>query len=85
MQVYRLGPNLDRKVYRYPGGSGLVGSQMLLEIEEQNGPRVLKYQFVATAEAPQGDTSEDKKHQTPTQVNAATETFEPSVSAVTVE
>jgi hypothetical protein len=53
LQVYRLGPNLDRKVYRFPDGADLVGNQLLLEIEELNGPRVLKYQFVATAEAPQ--------------------------------
>jgi hypothetical protein len=57
LQVYRLGPNVDRKVYRFPNGSDLVGKQMLLEIEELNGPRVLKYQFVATAEAPQAEES----------------------------
>jgi len=49
MQVYRLGEDVDRKVYRYSGGQELVGKEMLLEIEELNGPRVLKYQFVATA------------------------------------
>jgi hypothetical protein len=51
MQVYRLGKNLDRKVYRIPDGSGLVGEEMLLELEELNGPRILKHRFVATAES----------------------------------
>jgi hypothetical protein len=49
MQVYRLGKNLDRKVYRIPNGSELVGEEMLLELEELNGPRILKYRFVAAA------------------------------------
>jgi hypothetical protein len=48
MQVYRLGPTLDRKVYRFPDGRDLVGKEMLLEIEEVNGQRVLKYRFVAS-------------------------------------
>ena len=39
MQVYRLGRELDRKVYRIPDGRELVGKEMLLEIEELNGPR----------------------------------------------
>jgi hypothetical protein len=51
MQVYRLGPNLDRKVYRVPDGRALVGREMWLEIEELNGPRVLRYRFVAKAKA----------------------------------
>jgi hypothetical protein len=51
MQVYRLGKNLDRKVYRIPNGSELVGEEMLLELEELNGPRILKYRFVAAAES----------------------------------
>jgi hypothetical protein len=45
-QVYRLGPNLDRKVYRFPDGRDLMNKEMLLEIEELNGPRVLKYRFL---------------------------------------
>ncbi len=49
MQVYRLGKNLDRKVYRIPDGRSLVGKEMLLELEELNGPRILKYRFVAAA------------------------------------
>ena len=52
MQVYRLGPNVDRKVYRFPDGQHLVGDEMLLEIEELNGPRVIKYRFIATEKAP---------------------------------
>jgi len=52
MQVYRLGPNPDRKVYRFADGYKLVGEEMQLELEELNGPRVLKYRFVATAESP---------------------------------
>jgi hypothetical protein len=51
MQVYRLGPNVDRKVYRFPDARELLGKDMLLEIEELNGPRALKFRFVATAES----------------------------------
>jgi hypothetical protein len=51
MQVYRLGRQLDRKVYRFPEGRGLVGKEMLLEIEEVNGPRILNYRFVAGNQA----------------------------------
>jgi hypothetical protein len=47
-QVYRLGDDVDRKVYRFPHGKDLIGQELLLEIEERNGPRVLKYRFVAT-------------------------------------
>jgi hypothetical protein len=62
MTVYRLGKNQDRKVYRIPKGSELLGEEMLLELEELNGPRVLKHRFVATAEppgAPDGTASGD--------------------------
>jgi hypothetical protein len=58
MQVYRLGKNLDRKVYRLPNGSSLVGEEIRLELEELNGLRTLKYRFVATAE-PSGSKNED--------------------------
>jgi hypothetical protein len=51
MQVYRLGPRVDRKVYRFADGVSLVGDEMLLEVEELSGPRVLRYRFTATAEA----------------------------------
>lgn len=52
MQVYRLGKNVDRKVYRIPNGSDLVGEEMLVELEEVNGPRFLKYRFIAAADSP---------------------------------
>jgi hypothetical protein len=65
MQVYRLGHETDRRVYRFPDGDTLVGKEMLLEIEEVNGPRVLKYRFVAsdhidTRDKSQGESSKDK-------------------------
>jgi hypothetical protein len=49
--VYRLGPNHDRKIYKFANGRELVGKEMMLEIEELNGPRFLHYRFVATAES----------------------------------
>jgi hypothetical protein len=57
-KVYRLGPKTVRNIYRLPRGSSLVGSELLLEIEEINGPRYLKYRFIATAEAPGTDQSD---------------------------
>jgi hypothetical protein len=51
MQVYRLGKNPDRKVYRIENGSELVGKELWLELEELNGQRTLKYRFVAGAQA----------------------------------
>lgn len=45
MQVYRLGKELDRKVYRFGDGENLLGQEMLLELEELNGPRELRYRF----------------------------------------
>jgi hypothetical protein len=59
MQVYRLGESVDRKVYRFPDGADLVGNEMLLEIEELNGPRVLRYRFVAVAEPEETDESSE--------------------------
>jgi hypothetical protein len=47
MQVYRLGKELDRKVYRFASGRELLGKEMLLELEELNGPRELRYRFIA--------------------------------------
>jgi hypothetical protein len=52
MQVYRLGRQQDRKVYRIPDGRELVGKEMLLEIEELNGPRMLNHRFVASEQSP---------------------------------
>ena len=61
MQVYRLGPNLDRKVYRFPHGRNLVGDELLLEIEELNGPRVIKYRFIAADNPPKADEQEQEQ------------------------
>jgi hypothetical protein len=57
-QVYRLGPTIDRKVYRYPDGAELVGKELTLEAEEIGGERVLKYRFVATKDKPPEKTPE---------------------------
>lgn len=57
-QVYRLGDNVDRKIYRYPHGSDLIGQDMLLEIEERNGPRVLKYRFTVTESSAEENADE---------------------------
>src|SRR3954453_19773010 len=51
MQVYRLGKNADRKIYRIAEGRELVGKELWLELEELNGPRTLKYRFVAGGQA----------------------------------
>ncbi|MCI0491966.1 MAG: hypothetical protein L0Z07_03400 [Planctomycetes bacterium] len=56
VQVYRLGSNVDRKIYRFPNGQELVGHEMLLEMEEVNGPRVIKYRFEATEKAATEET-----------------------------
>jgi hypothetical protein len=73
MQVYRLGPNIDRKVYRFPDGGDLVGVPMLLELEEQNGPRVLQYRFVPTAQSNESEdaTKDATKPVTPSNVTPA--------------
>ena len=52
MQVYRLGKNPDRKVYRVVDGEDLMGKDIWLVLDELNGPRTLKYRFVAGAQAP---------------------------------
>ena len=73
MQVYRLGPHVDKKIYRIPNGKELVGRKMLLDIEELNGPRVLKYRFVATAESEEADANEqDLNAATPSDTKAST-------------
>jgi hypothetical protein len=61
MQVYRLGKELDRKVYRFAEGRDLVGREMQLEIEELNGPRELRYRFIAKDSPPKPDTTKDKQ------------------------
>jgi hypothetical protein len=80
-----LGRNLDRKVYRYPNGASLVGSPMLLDIEEQNGPRVLKYRFIAEAETPPDESSDENKDDASNEKTAAPETVAPTLTTVTVE
>lgn len=60
LQVYRLGTKQDRKVYRLPDGNVLVGSEMLLETEELNGPHVLNYRFIVAAEALKIEPSSEK-------------------------
>jgi hypothetical protein len=62
MQVYRLGKELDRKVYRFGNGRELLGREMLLELEELNGPRELRYRFVAKDEP--NDPEASKKGET---------------------
>lgn len=52
MQVYRLGSNADRKVYRIPNGQPLVGNEMMLQIEELNGPRLFIHSFKVTDKLP---------------------------------
>jgi hypothetical protein len=65
MHVYRLGSKVDRKVYRIRDGLSLVGREMLLEIEEMNGPRRLKYRFVATADAAADNQPGEHQHEEP--------------------
>jgi hypothetical protein len=50
VQLYRLGKNAARKIYRIAEGRDLVGKELWLELEELNGPRTLKYRFVAGAQ-----------------------------------
>jgi hypothetical protein len=59
MQVYRLGREMDRKIYRFPDGNEMLGKEMLLEIEEVNGQRVLRYRFIAGEVAKGEDAAED--------------------------
>jgi hypothetical protein len=50
VQVYRLGKTPDRRVYHVANGADLIGKELWLELEELNGPRTLKYRFVAGAQ-----------------------------------
>jgi hypothetical protein len=77
MQVYRLGTNVDRKVYRFLDAAQLVGKEMLLEIEELNGQRTLKYRFVATDTPPEPETAKDAVENS----NASEVTTTPSKAA----
>jgi hypothetical protein len=81
-QVYRLGPTIDRKVYRYPDGAELVGRELTLEAEEIGGERVLKYRFVATKDKPPEEKPEPDKNSPPRPVNNATvQSASPSTEA----
>jgi len=71
-QVYRLGPTIDRKVYRYPDGAELVGRELTLEAEEIGGERVLKYRFVATKDKPPEEPPVPVDESKPKSVNNAT-------------
>ncbi|HVT26935.1 MAG TPA: hypothetical protein VHE81_02845, partial [Lacipirellulaceae bacterium] len=70
MQVYRLGKTPDRKVYRISNGRELLGKELWLDLEELNGPRILKYRIVATAEsASDADPSKKKDSSDATKTN----------------
>jgi hypothetical protein len=71
-QVYRLGPTIDRKVYRYPNGAELVGKELTLEAEEIGGERVLKFRFVATKDKPPEKAPEKDDESKPNSANNAT-------------
>ena len=83
MKVYRLGEKLDRKVYRIPNGRLLVGRELRLEIEEINGPRMLKYRFIATEKRPTDEQTETKEGEVPAQQDP--EDMEESSRFVTAE
>jgi hypothetical protein len=72
-KVYRLGPKTVRNVYRIPKGGELVGRELLLEIEEINGPRYLKYRFHATAEKPAQDDADTDDRDDPTEQDSEDE------------
>ncbi len=78
-QVYRLGHDVDRKIYRFPNGQKLMGKEMLLEIEELNGPRQLKYKFVAGENPSSLDQEETQKSAPakPTNKSAPADTSRP--------
>ena len=46
MQVYRLSNSSDIKIYRYPNGLDLIGSELWLRAEEQGGNRVFNFRVV---------------------------------------
>ncbi len=45
-QIYDLGTGEDRKVYRLPRGSEIVGQTIWLRAEEIGGPRILNYRVL---------------------------------------
>jgi hypothetical protein len=68
MQVYRLSAEADRKVYRFGNGRELIGKEMLLEIEELNGPRELRYRFIVKDNPPPAETAVKKSRIPPATV-----------------
>jgi hypothetical protein len=46
-QVFQLGDNQDTKVYYYPHGEDLLGTELWLRAEELDGSRVLNHRFTA--------------------------------------
>jgi hypothetical protein len=69
-KVYRLGKKTVRNVYRIPKGGELVGRELLLEIEEINGPRYLRYRFHATREKPAKDEPGTNEPEDPAEKNS---------------
>ncbi|MEX2317979.1 MAG: hypothetical protein WD669_12550 [Pirellulales bacterium] len=55
MQVYRLGEEVDTKIYRYADGQDLIGHYMLLEIEEINGGERALYHRFKVVDSPEDD------------------------------
>jgi hypothetical protein len=45
-QVFRLGGSPDVKIYRYPDGAQLLGSEFWLRAQEVDGSRVLNHRFI---------------------------------------
>ena len=46
-QVFQLGDSQDTKIYYYPHGEDLLGTELWLRAEELDGPRVLNHRFTA--------------------------------------
>ena len=46
MQVYRLSNSSDIKIYKYQNGLDLIGSELWLRAEDQDGNRVFNYRVV---------------------------------------
>jgi hypothetical protein len=83
MQVYRLGKEIDRKVYRFGNGRALLGKEMLLELEELNGPRELRYRFVAK-DAPVSAQAPRKSGSEPGPIAASHSSVEPAVNDASI-
>jgi len=47
MQVFQLGSSPDVKIYRYPNGRELIGTELRLSAEERGSNRVLNHRFTA--------------------------------------